>query len=210
MRGASRLLVAYLLVSAAVAHVACTAPTTERVASQSASIDAVDGGSEAGANGARLDEAAAALNANDAATVEQEEAIETLQRHELAAVLVDVTSHTRVTSDILGKEIQGSGKATVLGPITVKIEGQGEYRVEKRLVLKVAQRRYIVAGHPDTVRAALKALKQACLAEIRAKALPMPGMSWDAPTDDSVPTEPAAPQCCEVVELSGMTEEEGS
>jgi hypothetical protein len=146
-----------------------------------------------------LDGVVAALNSAEAGRIDEAKAQEELRLRNVSGVLVLVSNSTSVSDQVLGTKIEAHGEAKLLGAIEVKVEGQGEHKVGERLVIKIAEGKFIVAGDPATVKAALDAIRAGCLARVKAKAF--------GPIFGEMPVETVAVECCAVLSSFGMKEE---
>lgn len=154
-----------------------------------------DAGGDAGgdAGDTTLQDAAGAVR-GDGGKVDEKTAKEELKRRKIAMVTITVKLKTSISEQVLGKKIDGTAEAEarILGPVTVTIEASGELHIGERLVIVLDDSKVIVAGDPKTVKAAVDALKAACLNQVKPKSFGI------------VPA--TVVECCGVVDSAGMEE----
>jgi hypothetical protein len=189
MKPAARIAAAAMVLGIALA-LGCSAQSEGEglpsTASAYSTTDAGDGGLKDTANVLR----------GDGSGVDGDAALAELRRRKYAIATITIVRRTSVTDQVLGQKVEGSAEVHVLGPVKVHVEGKGDLQIGERLVLQTEDKKIIVAGAPETVTAALDALRAMCLAQ---RLKPMDMMpTGDAPSGD-------ADECCVAV-VEGVEE----
>lgn len=180
-----RQLMAAAVVGFSLASVAaCTLGSAEEAREVSQRQMTADASADSGLEGAAAEIAALA----EGGKVDPAAAQAALDKRKVGAVRITIKRRTSASEQVLGTKVEGSAEVKVLGPVTVKVEGKADVRIGQRLVITTDDDKYIIAGAPSTVQAALDALLEACTSKIKTKTVPVTG-SPDRPTQN---------ECCEI------------
>lgn len=163
---------------------ACTLGSAEETGEVSQRQMTADASADSGLEGAAAEIAALA----EGGKVDPAAAQAALDKLKVGAVRITIKRRTSASEQVLGTKVEGSAEVKVLGPVTVKVEGKADVKIGQRLVITTDDDKYIIAGAPSTVQAALDALLEACTAKIKTKTVPLPGS----------PDTPAQNECCEI------------